>query len=324
MTPPSITVSRHEEMIRWNNRFLKDVIAGLSRPQKETPCKYLYDEQGSALFDEICELDEYYLTRAELAILRASGSQIADAIGPGCELIEFGCGVAQKTQLLLEHLQAPRAYLPIDVADGPLERSALDLAGRFPGLQVLPVHADFTRRLNLPETGAPRARRVVYFPGSTIGNFSPEAAVRLLRDIAWLVGKGGGLLIGFDLDKDAMIVWPAYNDSLGVTALFNLNLLERMNRELDTDVDVAAFAHRADYVRSKERVEMHLVSLRAQTVRVGAATFRFREGETILTEYSYKYSRGHFARLTARAGFRLAHEWLDPNEYFAVQHLVVD
>jgi dimethylhistidine N-methyltransferase len=324
MTPSSITVSRHEGMITWNKRFQRDVIDGLSRPQKETPCKYLYDERGSALFDEICELDEYYLTRAELAILRQDAALLADAIGAGCELIEFGSGVAQKTRLLLEHLESPRAYLPIDVARGPLERSALDLAGRFPGLRVLPVHADFTAPLTLPDTGNAGARRVVYFPGSTIGNFSPQAAVNLLIKIAWLVGKGGGLLIGFDIDKDESIVWPAYNDSLGVTAAFNLNLLERINRELDTEIDVAAFAHRADYVRSKERVEMHLVSLRRQAVRIGGTTFVFREGETILTEYSYKYSLGHFGRLTARAGFRMAQQWQDPMGYFAVQHLVVD
>ncbi len=225
---------------------------------------------------------------------------------------------------LLEHLHAPRAYLPIDVASGPLERSARDLAGRFPGLKILPVHADFTAPFLLPETGNPGARRVVYFPGSTIGNFSPGAAVRLLSSIAWLVGEGGGLLIGFDLDKDESIVWPAYNDSLGVTAAFNLNVLYRINGELDAEIDIDGFAHRADYVRSKERVEMHLVSLRSQAVLIGGATFLFGEGETILTEYSYKYSLASFGHLTSRAGFRLAQQWQDPKGYFAVQYLVVD
>jgi dimethylhistidine N-methyltransferase len=324
MNPPSITVSRHDRMITWNKRFLRDVIVGLSRPQKKTPCKYLYDEQGSALFDVICDLDEYYLTRAELAILRTSAREMAIAIGEGCELIEFGSGMAAKTPLLLEHLVSPRAYLPIDVSREPLERSAALLAVQFPDLRVLPVHADFTGPLTLPETGEKGARRVVYFPGSTIGNFSPKAAVRLLGEIGRLVGKGGGLLIGFDIDKDESIVWPAYNDSSGVTAAFNLNLLERMNRELEADIDIAAFAHRADYARAKERVEMHLVSMRSQTVRIGGRRFGFKKGETILTEYSYKYSPAHFARLTGSAGFTLAQEWLDPNGYFAVQHLVVE
>ena len=174
---------------------------------------------------------------------------MAEAIGEDCELIEFGSGSGLKTRLLLEQLRAPRAYLPVDIAREPLERSALDLAERFPGLRILPVHADFTEPLLLPETGDPRARRVVYFPGSTIGNFSPRAATNLLCTIAWLVGDGGGLLVGFDLDKDESIVWPAYNDRRGVSAAFNLNLLERINRELGADFDLTAFSHRADYVR---------------------------------------------------------------------------
>ena len=188
---------------------------------------------------------------------------------------------------------------------------------------MLAVHGDFTEPLLLPETGDPRARRVVYFPGSTIGNFSPKAATSLLCTIAWLVGDGGGLLIGFDLDKDAHIVWPAYNDSRGVSAAFNLNVLERINRELGADFDLAAFSHRADYVRSKERMEMYLVSRVSQVVRIGGTEFAFDEGETIHTEYSYKYSLEHFSRLTARAGFTLAGQWTDPKKYFAVQYLVV-
>jgi dimethylhistidine N-methyltransferase len=226
--------------------------------------------------------------------------------------------------LLLEKVRSPRAYLPVDIAREPLERSAFDLAERFPGLRILPVHADFTEPLLLPETGDPRAKRVVYFPGSTIGNFSPHAATNLLCTIAWLVGDGGGLLIGFDLDKDESIVWPAYNDRQGVSAAFNLNVLERINRELGADFDLAAFAHRADYVRSKERMEMYLVSREPQVVRIAGMEFSFDQGEMIHTEYSYKYSLEHFGRLTSRAGFSTAAQWLDPKGYFAVQYLIVN
>jgi len=324
MTPPSATISRHDQPIMWRGQFMNDVVHGLRCSQKEIPCKYFYDETGSALFDEICELDEYYLTRTELAILQAHAPEMAAAIGEDCELIEFGSGSGIKTRLLLDQVRSPRAYLPIDVAREPIERSALALAERFPGLVVVPVHADFTSPLSLPSTGEPRARRVVYFPGSTIGNFSPRAAVRLLRSIARLAGAGGGLLVGFDLDKNESIVWPAYNDRRGVTAAFNLNLLARINRELDADFDLDAFAHRATYVREKERVEMHLVSRSAQLVRIAGLEFGFDEGETIHTECSYKYSLEHFGRMTSRAGFTLIRQWLDPMRFFAVQYLVVD
>jgi dimethylhistidine N-methyltransferase len=323
MISTSPVISRHDETAWWRRQFLKDVIQGLKRPQKEIACKYFYDEVGSALFDEICELDEYYLTRTEMAILETHAAKMADAIGEDCELIELGSGNAQKTRLLLEQLRSPRAYLPIDISRKPLELSALRLAKRFPELRVLPVHGDFTGPLLLPETGDPRARRVVYFPGSTIGNFSPKAATSLLCTIAWLVGEGGGLLIGFDLDKDYSIVWPAYNDSRGKSAAFNLNVLEHINRELGADFDLGAFSHRADYVRSKERMEMYLVSRISQVVRIAGTEIGFDAGETIHTEYSYKYSFEHFGHLTARAGFTLAGQWTDPQNYFAVQYLVV-
>jgi len=324
MTTPFATMSRHDQPVTWRGQFMNDVVHGLRRPQKEIPCKYFYDEIGSALFDQICELDEYYLTRTELAILRAHAPEMARTIGTDCELIEFGSGSGTKTRLLLEQLQAPRAYVPVDVARQPIEQSALDLAVRFPGLLILPVHADFTEPLSLPPTGQPRAHRVVYFPGSTIGNFSPRAAKRLLRAIARLVGGGGGLLVGFDLEKHESIVWPAYNDRRGVTALFNLNLLARVNRELDADFDLGAFAHRATYIRERERVEMHLVSRSPQLVRIAGLEFGFDEQETIHTECSYKYSLEHIGRMTSRAGFRLVRQWMDPMRYFAVQYLVVD
>jgi dimethylhistidine N-methyltransferase len=324
MTSRTAAVFRRDESISWRMQFLRDVIDGLKRPQKQIPCKYFYDDIGSVLFDEICRLDEYYLTRTELAILRFHAPEMAELIGEDCELIEFGSGSGLKTRLLLEQLRSPRAYLPVDIAREHLERSVRDLSRRFPGLRLMPVHADFTAQLRLPDTGDPKARRVVYFPGSTVGNFSPEAAVGLLRKIAYLVGAGGGLLIGFDLDKDESIVWPAYNDRRGITAEFNLNLLARINRELAADFDLSAFTHRAQYVRPKERVEIHLVSEKTQVVHVGGRTFAFGAGESIHTEDSYKYSPDTFSRLTSQAGFSLVRQWLDPRKYFAVQYMTVD
>jgi dimethylhistidine N-methyltransferase len=323
MNPSNTVISGHESAA-WRRRFLSDVIYGLGQPQKAIPCKYFYDDRGSALFEAICELEEYYLTRTELAILRTHAPTMAAALGKDCELIEFGSGSSLKTRLLLEQLREPRAYLPVDISRDPLERAARDLAARFPRLRVLPVHADFTAPLALPKTGAPKARRVVFFPGSTIGNFRPDAALGLLRAMARLVGEGGGLLIGFDRDKDASIVWPAYNDRQGLSAAFNRNLLARINRELGADFDLRAFAHRADYVREKERVEIYLDSLRAQIVRIDGVEFAFNEGEALHTEYSYKYSLEHFHHLTSRAGFRLVAQWSDPYGYFAIQYLLVD
>jgi L-histidine Nalpha-methyltransferase len=323
MTLLTPTISQHGEMISWRRQFLRDVIHGLERPQKALPCKYFYDAVGSALFDQICELDEYYLTRTELRILREHAPEMAAAIGEDCDLIEFGSGSGQKTRLLLAELRAPRAYLPIDISREHLEKSVRDLARSFPALCFMPVHADFTAPFSLPDTGDPKARRVVYFPGSTIGNFNPKAALGLLTQITRLVGEGGGLLIGFDLDKDESIVWPAYNDRQGKSAAFNLNILARINRELAADFDLSAFTHRAVYMRSQERMVMHLVSQNDQFVRVAGRIFGFRAGETIHTEDSCKYSLEHFARITSQAGFTLARHWIDKNRYFSVQYLIV-
>ncbi len=324
MTTSYATISQHPLTISWRRQFLRDVIHGLARPQKALPCKYFYDATGSALFDQICELPEYYLTRTELEILRDHASEMAEAIGEDCDLIELGSGSGLKTRLLLAALRPPRAYLPIDISREHLESSVRDLAQSFPALRFIPVHADFTAPFSLPDTGDPVARRVVYFPGSTIGNFSPRAALALLTQIADLVGPGGGLLIGFDLDKDESIVWPAYNDRQGTSAEFNLNLLARINRELAADFDLAAFAHRAVYLRAEERMTMHLVSKKNQVVHLAGRQFAFLEGEAIHTEDSYKYSLEHFSRLTSQAGFTLARQWLDANCYFSVQYLTVD
>jgi len=324
MNTRAAVISRHDATVSWRKQFLRDVLDGLGRPQKQLPCKYFYDELGSALFDEICGLEEYYLTRTELAILHFHAFEMAESIGEDCALIEFGSGSGLKTRLLLAEVSAPRAYLPIDIARDQLDRSVRDLARRFPYIRFMPVHADFTARFCLPDTGDPKARRVVYFPGSTIGNFSPEAATVLLRKVAELVGDGGGLLIGYDLDKDESIVWPAYNDCRGITAAFNLNLLGRINRELSANFDIVSFSHRADYLRAEERMKIQLVSEKAQTVRVAGRTISFAAGEAIHTEDSYKYSPDTFNRLTSRAGFSLVRQWMDPRKYFSVQYLTVD
>jgi dimethylhistidine N-methyltransferase len=318
------TINRTPARSTGLDRFRADVLRGLGRPKKDIPCKYLYDDRGSALFDEICELEEYYLTRTELAILNRHVAEMAETIGPDCELIELGSGSGLKTRLLLEHLLEPRAYFPVDISVEPLTRSASTLSRRFPALEIIPVCDDFTHDFDLPATGPHPARRVVYFPGSTIGNFSPTAAQRLLRSIARLVGRGGGLLIGFDLDKDASIVWPAYNDRRGISAAFSLNLLARINRELDAEFDLDAFAHRADYLRGEERVEISLVSQCEQPVRVAGEVITFDAGEPIHTEDSYKYTLGHFARLTGSAGFTIERQWFDENRYFCVRFLTID
>ena len=324
MTVLSATISQHGETISWRTQFLRDVLHGLRRQEKALPCKYFYDAAGSVLFDRICELEEYYLTRTEFQILRDHAPEMASAIGEDCDLIEFGSGSGLKTRLLLGELKSPRTYLPIDISREHLEKSVQELAHIFPQQRFVPVHADFTAPFSIPDTGQPRARRVVYFPGSTIGNFSPKAALRLLIQIARLVGAGGGLLIGFDLDKSESVVWPAYNDREGTSALFNLNLLTRINRELAGDFDVSAFRHSAVYLRAEERMVMHLVSTKDQVVRVAGRKFNFREGEKIHTEDSYKYSLKHFARLTALAGFALSQQWIDAKNYFAVQYVTVE
>jgi dimethylhistidine N-methyltransferase len=303
--------------------LLRDVRRGLRAQPKWLPSKYFYDERGSALFERICTLEEYYVTRAELAIMREAAAQMAQRLGPRCLLAELGSGSSVKTELLLEHLVEPAAYVPIDIAAEELARSAARIAQRYPQLDVRPLCADFTRSFSLPELSRAPARRAVYFPGSTIGNFEPPRAARLLRRIASLCGQSGGLLIGVDLRKDAGLLERAYNDADGVTSAFNLNLLARLNRELDADFQLDGFRHRAFYDRRHGRIEMHLVSARPQTVRIGGLRLEFAAGETIRTEYSYKYSLGGFRSLARQGGFGVEQVWLDRNRLFSVQYLSV-
>ncbi len=305
-----------------SGEFLRDVLDGLSRAPKELPCKYFYDARGSALFDRICELEEYYPTRCEAEVLRRHAAEMAELFGPRCVLVEYGSGSSRKTRLLLDRLRDPAAYVPVDISAEHLLASARRLARRYPGLVIRPVAADFTRPFALPPLPA-ASRRVVFFSGSTVGNFHPPEAVGLLAHIARLVGPGGGLLIGVDLKKDRRTLDAAYNDREGVTAAFNLNVLERMRKELGADIDPARFRHRAIYNEDAGRIEMHLVSAEAQTVSVGGFSFDFAEGETVCTEYSYKYALDEFRALASRAGFAVNRVWTDAGGLYSVQYLSV-
>lgn len=306
-----------------SDEFLADALAGLRSPRKELPCKYFYDATGSRLFDQICETPEYYPTRTELAIMRAHAGEMGELVGPNAVVIEYGSGSSVKTRHLLRHIPRPTAYIPVDISAEHLHHAAAELSRRFPEVEVKPVAADFTKPFELPDLAMEATRRVVYFPGSTIGNFAPAAATVLLRGIARLCGRGGGLLIGVDRKKDPTILDAAYNDAGGVTAAFNLNLLTRMNRELGADFDLAGFRHRAIYNSFDGRVEMHLVSVRDQTVRLAGNVITFATGETIHTENSHKYSPDEFASLANRAGFRSVKGWTDTAGYFGVQFFTV-
>jgi dimethylhistidine N-methyltransferase len=302
--------------------FLRDVVDGLAHELKTLPCKYFYDVHGSELFDRICELPEYYPTRCETEVLHDRAAEMADLFGPRCVLIEYGSGSSRKTRLLLDKLHDPAAYVPVDISAEHLLLSARALSVRYPGLAIRPLAADFTRPFTLPPLPAAE-RRVVFFSGSTIGNFQPPEAVGLLVHIARLVGSGGGLLIGVDLKKDRKTLERAYDDRAGVTAAFNRNVLVRINRELGADFNIDRFQHRAIYDEAPGRIEMHLVSTHAQTVHVGDQSFRFSRGETICTEYSYKYAIDEFRALAARAGFALEHVWTDADSLYSVQYLSV-
>ena len=304
------------------NAFFNDVVDGLGRPKKSLPCKYFYDERGSQLFDQICELDEYYLTRTEQQIMDQYADQMAAQLGERVMLVEFGSGSSTKTHVLLENLIQPSAYVPLDISEDHLLKTASELRLKFPGIEILPVVADFTRDFALPVPRLEASHAAVYFPGSTIGNFETAAAQELLTNIAGLLGEEGGLLVGIDLKKDPTIIHAAYNDANRVTDQFNLNILRRINHELDANFDVDAFEHSAVYNQDEGRVEISLVSQCEQTVDLAEHTFQFSRGEEIFTEYSHKYSIEGFAQLAAKAGFSLHKHWTDSEELFAVLHLV--
>jgi len=300
--------------------FRDAVLAGLADEPKTLPCKFFYDERGSALFEQICDVPEYYLTRTEVAILEEYAGEIARHIGAHCRLIELGSGSSRKVRILLAALETPAAYVPVDISRELLRGAASRLSADFPEFRVIAVCADYTRPFPMPPLPGPAGKRVGFFPGSTIGNFEPEAVVRFLAHCAELLGPQGEMLIGVDLKKDRAILERAYNDRAGLNAAFNLNLLERINRELDGNLEIARFEHLAFYSEEKGRMELYLKSLADQTATIAGRRFQFAEGERIHTENSYKYAIPEFHALAARAGFTAVHTWTDPGELFSVHY----
>lgn len=299
--------------------FLRDVLQGLSSTPKTLPCTWLYDETGSELFEQITELPEYYPTRTEIALLQQHAADIADRLGSMVTLIELGSGSSRKTRLLLRALHNPVAYVPIDISADFLHEAAAHLASEFPALDVHPMVADFTSPLQLPptlNTQAQSGRRVGFFPGSTIGNFDPLQAVALLANLTQLIGRDGLLLIGADATRDPARLLPAYDDAAGVTARFNLNLLNRINQELGADFVLTNFRHESRYDPERHRVEMHLVSQREQTVELQGRQLHFQAGESIHTENAYKYTPAAFEAVARQAGWRPVQAWHDADNGF--------
>ncbi len=300
-----------------------DVLGGLAQPRKALAPKYFYDACGSELFEAICGLPEYYPTRTELAMMQASAGDMARLLGPNCLLIEYGAGSGRKTRVLIEAM-VPAAYVAIDISRTALQQCAGELAAAYPAVRVAAVCADYSRPMRLPAIeGLNERRRVIYFPGSTIGNFTRGEALAFLRHAHAIAGAGGAMLVGVDLKKDPARLHAAYNDAQGVTAAFNLNLLTRINRELDGNFDLKAFEHHAFYDIHEGRIEMHLRSLRDQHVSVAGQVFHFAAGETIHTENSCKYSIDEFQRLAREAGFAAEHCWTDAEQLFSVHYLSI-
>ncbi len=297
------------------------MLEGLAAEQSWLPSKLFYDDQGSKLFEAICDLDEYYPTRTELSILETCRADVAELTGGKLTLVEYGSGSTRKVRLLLDGLDIA-AYVPIDISRWYLEEAAKDLHGSHPDLLVRPVLADFNQDIRLPD-GLPDGSRVAFFPGGTIGNLRPDDAVAFLRRARKTLGSGGYLLVGYDLRKDPVRLHAAYNDRDGVTAAFNRNVLLRINRELDGDFDPSTWHHYAPYVPARGRIEMHLVSGRDQKVTVAGETFEFTRGDSIRTELSHKYSRAGFDAIANDGGYEPVHHWTDEESLFCVSLLRV-
>ena len=299
---------------------LEEILAGLRRPAKTISPKFFYDERGSQLFEEITHLPEYYPTETELGIMADNMAEIAESVGPQASLIEFGSGSSRKTRVLLENLIDLAVYVPVDISEDHLIDSAKKIRGEFPQLEVLPVVADFTQPFDLPSPTIWPKRNIVYFPGSTIGNFEHADAQALLEVMHQEAGEAGALLIGVDLQKDRYIIERAYNDEAGITAEFNLNMLRHLNREFGFDFDIDAFEHSAHYDPFDGRVEVRLVSTKDQVIRNGEEAIPIADGESILTEYSHKYTLEGFAAMAERAGFSVEKVWMDAERLFSVQY----
>lgn len=298
-----------------------DVLTGLSGTPKRLPSKYFYDRRGSELFEQITRQPEYYLTRIELALLEASGAEISDAVGPRAHVVEYGSGSGRKTRILLDALEDPVAYTPIEISRAALLASVERLDREFDDVEVLPVCADFTHPVAIPAPQRVADHALVFFPGSTLGNFIPDEARRLLRAMHHTMGDRGGALLGIDLQKSPEIIEAAYNDAAGVTAEFTLNLLARLNRDIGSNFDVDAFKHRANYSIERGCIETFLVSRKAQTVCVESRAFQFAKGEAIQVEYSHKYTDTTFAQLAAGAGLKVVQGWNDPKDWFGLRLL---
>jgi len=302
-------------------RLIEQVLAGLTSSPKRLSPAYLYDRRGSELFEAICGQPEYYLTRTETAILARHAAQMAACIGPRALLLEPGSGSSRKTRLLLDALVDAVAYVPVDISRTHLLHAARALQAAYPRLEVLPVCADFTLSIEVPRPRRAASRAVVFFPGSTLGNFDPPEAVRLLERMRRAAGAGGALLVGIDLVKEPAVLERAYNDAAGITAAFNMNLLTRLNRELAADFDPAAFRHEALWVPAASRIEMRLVSLRSQAAHVAGRRIEFAAGERWITEHCHKYTAESFARQARAAGWTPRRSWTDPLGYFSVHYL---
>ncbi len=304
--------------------FRQEVLVGLSKPQKSIPPKFFYDKQGSEIFEQICELEEYYPTRTELAIFKQHCEEIAALMGENCLIVEYGSGSSEKIRIFLDVLKNPSAYMPIDISKEHMLRASEEVARAYPKLDVLSVCGDYTQKLILPVyEKKPVKTKVIFFPGNTIGNLDYADAVELFSQAATLVGSGGGMLIGIDMKKDPQILHAAYNDAKGVTAAFNLNLLVRMNRDLSANFDLSSFSHYAFYSPQGSRIEMHLVSLKNQVVSVAKQEFDFSKGESIHTENSYKFNLEEFQELAEEGGFNLVKVWSDDNQFFSICYLSV-
>jgi dimethylhistidine N-methyltransferase len=311
-------IAPHLVSIPESSDFLADVLAGLLSNPRTLPCKYFYDERGAELFQKICELPEYYITRTEIDILDRNRADIASQLGPKVELIGLGTGAGTKTRILMEALKDPAVYIPVDISEKQLRESTPLFRKIFPNVEILPVCADYLQRVPLPSRCHNAERNIVYFPGSTIGNFEPDEAVEFLHRIVNVCHGGGGLLIGVDLKKDRQVLEAAYNDRAGVTAQFNLNLLERINRELGADFDLDHWRHQAIYNSKDGRIEMHLVSDIDQFVHLTEHEFHFAGGDKIITEFSYKYAPDEFATLAGKSGFEFARMWTDDRRLFGL------
>lgn len=303
--------------------FRDAVIEGLGREPKTIPSKFLYDQRGSALFEQICTLPEYYPTRVETAILNRHAAEIASMCGHRCVLIELGSGSSAKTRILLDRLDSPAAYIPVDIAYDQLRVAAALIARDYPQLEVLPLCADYTAPFELPAPRRQASRRVTFFPGSTIGNLEPAEAVRFIANLARASKPGDAIIVGVDLLKSRAMLERAYNDSQGVTADFNLNILRRMKRELKADIQIDGFHHRAVFNPEAGRIEMHLVSTRDQVIRLDHREIPVRRGEAIVTEHCYKYAIDAFCELVAAADCRVERTWTDSERFFCTYYLVV-